>query len=578
MSGESLSANDFDVLIIGSGFGGSIMALRLVEKGYRVGVLEAGKRHADSDFPDTSHWDIRKSLWQPGLGWHGPTRMDFLPHTMLLRGVGVGGGSLVYGNVLLEPADSFYRHEQWAAITDWRDELAPHLNQASRMLGAQISPRPTTLDVHTKAVAAEMGRADTYRPIPVAVHFGKPGEKAPDPYFGGIGPERTGCTECGGCCAGCRVGAKNTLVKNYLYLAEKAGATVIPLTTATKLVQLRDGRWIVSAKRSGSIAFSKPLQFTADQVVVSAGAWGTAQLLHRQKLGGTLPRLSSRLGALTRTNSQDFQALSRELGDPSLAEDRGVLTGAAFDPDGHTTVESFYLKNFSKVVALLAGLPGRRRTGAPSLSGTVWQTLRHPRAYLSTLKALNSGLGYAVIVMQSIDTSFSTHLKCGLFGRRLTSTDGANPRNPKWHPIGVQVCHELARETNSRQLQSWPSTIGLPVTVHFFGGAVIGATPRLGVVDPYHRVWGYPTLSVVDGSTLVANIGLNPSLTIAALAERAASLWPNKNEADPRPPQDQPYQRLRPVFPQRPIVPAGAPAALPWPNPMYNEKDSVSPL
>ncbi|MGZ6772622.1 MAG: FAD-dependent oxidoreductase, partial [Mycobacteriaceae bacterium] len=300
-----VKSTDYDVLVIGSGFGGSVAALRLTEKGYRVGVLEAGRRFADDEFGKTS-WDLRRYLWAPKLGCFGIQRIHLLRDVLILAGAGVGGGSLVYANTLYQPPEPFFADKQWAHITDWRAELSPHYEQAQRMLGVVTNPTHTPSDVVMKAVAEEMGVGETFHPTPVGVFFGEAGEKAADPYFGGVGPERTGCTECGACMTGCRVGAKNTLVKNYLGLAETAGAQVLPMTTATGLEQRPDGRWTVTTERTGSWVRKGRRSITAGQVVLAAGSWGSQNLLFAMKDTGKLPQLSPKLGELTRTNSESI--------------------------------------------------------------------------------------------------------------------------------------------------------------------------------------------------------------------------------------------------------------------------------
>src|SRR5271165_3250607 len=307
---QPVARYDYDVLVIGSGFGGSVAALRLTEKGYRVGVLEAGRRFEDADFPRTS-WDARRFLWAPKLGCKGIQRIHLLRDVIVLAGAGVGGGSLVYANTLYKPAsDAFYLDRQWAHITDWRAELAPYYSQAERMLGVVQNPTMTAADEVMKRVADEMGVGHTFGMAPVGVFFGREGRKEPgfevsDPFFGGAGPARRGCLEVGECMTGCRHNAKNTLVKNYLHLAGKAGATLHPEITATAVRPLDHGGYAVDTVRTGAWRAARTARsFTAEQVVFAAGTWGTQQLLHRMKAAGSLPGISARLGVLTRTNSE----------------------------------------------------------------------------------------------------------------------------------------------------------------------------------------------------------------------------------------------------------------------------------
>ena len=357
---------DYDVLIIGSGFGGSVAALRLTEKGYRVAVLEAGRRFADSDFPKTS-WDLRKFLWAPKLGCKGIQRIHLLRDVVILAGAGVGGGSLVYANTLYQPtSDAFYRDQQWASITDWKDELAPFYDQARRMLGVVVNPTMTPADAVMKQVADEMGVGDTFRMTPVGVFFGRDGRKEPgvevdDPYFGGVGPRRSGCLEVGECMTGCRHNAKNTLVKNYLYLAERAGAEIRPETTVVRVRPMEQpgqdgGGYAVETVCTGVWwARRSRRTVTAEQVIFAAGAWGTQRLLHQMKAEGILPRISGHLGMLTRTNSEALcGAVVKIRSRKKYDFTRGVAITSSIYPDANTHIEPCRYGKGSNAMGLLS--------------------------------------------------------------------------------------------------------------------------------------------------------------------------------------------------------------------------------
>ncbi len=544
---------NFDVVIVGSGFGGSVAALRLTEKGYRVAVLEAGRRFADDEFAKTS-WNLRKYLWAPRLGCFGIQRIHLLRNVMVLAGAGVGGGSLVYANTLYRPLKPFYEDRQWAHITDWQDELEPFYDQASRMLGVVTNPTTTPSDVVMQKVAKDMGVEDSYHPTPVGVFFGEPGKKADDPYFGGAGPERTGCTECGSCMSGCRVGAKNTLVKNYLYLAEKLGAKVFPLTTVTQLDE-NDGRWTIATRMTGGKATRT---FTADQVVVAAGTWGTQQLLHKAK-ATTLPKISAKLGELTRTNSESIIGAARYSVDPDNDFTKGVAITSSIHPDEITHIEPVRYGKGSNAMGLLQTLATDGAMSTPRWLQFIKQAIRHPMRLARLLSVHRwSERTVILLVMQSLDNSITTFLRRG----KLTSKQGHGEPNPAFIPAGHEANLLAAKHIDGMAGGTWGELFNIPLTAHFIGGCAIAAGEDDGVIDPYHRVFNYPGLSVVDGAAISANLGVNPSLTIAAQAERAFSLWPNKGEQDERPEQGQKYKRINPTKPKNPAVPDHAPAAL----------------
>jgi cholesterol oxidase len=578
--------SDYDVLVVGSGFGGGVTALRLAEKGYRVGVLEAGRRFADHEFAENS-WHLRDYLWAPWARCFGIFRVSPLRDVLVLSGAGVGGGSLVYANTLYRPPRAFYDDPQWAGTTDWADELAPHYDQAERMLGATTYPRTSPADEVMRAVADEMGVGHTYRPAEVGVCFGAPpGEEVADPYFGGAGPARRGCRHCGECMTGCRHNAKNTVDKNYLYLAEAAGARIHPLTTVTGIRPL-DGDvsgasgYAVEVRRTGALRGRRTL--TADQVVVSASALGTQRLLHRLRRRGDLPRVSDRLGTLSRTNSEAI--LSARTASPDADFTRGVSITSSIHPDAHTHVEPVRYGRGSNLLALLSAVlvDGTVARNDASLGerGPSWRrVLGEVATRRRTLRTLHRPRRWAeqsivLLVMQSLDNSLT--LRPRRFFRGLTSRPGDGTPNPAWIPAGHDVARRVARHIGGVPVGASSSLVNVPVTGHFLGGAVIGETRATGVVDPYHRLHGHPGVHVVDGSTVPANLGVNPSLTITALAERAMSLWPNRGEPDPRPAPGEPYRRVPPVAPHRPAVPADAPGALRGPVDLSLSSPSGAP-
>ena len=561
---------DYDVAIIGSGFGGSVSALRLTEKGYKVGVLEAGRRFADHEFAKTS-WRLREFLWAPKLGCYGIQRIHLLRNVMILAGAGVGGGSLNYANTLYIPPDPFFNDQQWSHITDWHAELMPHYDQAQRMLGVVKNPTFTDADRIMKEVADEIGCGDTYTPTPVGVFFGvdgkQPGKTVPDPYFGGVGPDRTGCIECGECMTGCRHGAKNTLVKNYLGLAEKAGAQVLPMTTVTSLQQDPDGIWQIDTVRTGRWVRTYKSTFTARHVILAAGTYGTQKLLFDMRDSGTLPRISDRLGVLTRTNSESIVGAGRYKASSDLDLTHGVAITSSIHPTPDTHIEPCRYGKGSNAMGLLQTLmtngSGPGGTDQPRWKQLLRAAVADPRGALRVLSVRKwSERSVISLVMQHLDNSITTFTKKGLFGRRMTSKQGHGEPNPTWIPVGNEVTRRIADKIDGVAAGTWGEMFNIPLTAHFLGGAAIGDSPANGVIDPYHRVYGYPSLYVVDGAAISANLGVNPSLSITAQAERAAALWPNKGEQDQRPAQGAPYRRLDPVPPARPVVPAHAHGAL----------------
>ncbi|KAB2809713.1 GMC family oxidoreductase [Pimelobacter simplex] len=559
---------DYDVLVIGSGFGGSVTALRLTEKGYKVGVLEAGARFSDADFADNS-WDLKKYLYAPSAGCYGIQRIDMVKDCLILAGAGVGGGSLVYANTLYEPLAPFYKDPSWSHITDWKAELAPYYDQAKRMLGVVEYPKMTPSDEVMKKVADEMGVGDSFHPTPVGVFFGGPeqaaGTQVEDPYFGGAGPRRNTCRDCGECMTGCRHNAKNTLVKNYLYLAEQNGADVHPLTTVTRVRPLAGGgyqvdtRW-TKAKLSRRTATKT---YTAEQVVFSAAALGTQKLLHRLKAEGDLPHVSDRLGHLTRTNSESILgAIAPQGADVDYTE--GVAITSSWHPDEHTHIEPVRYGKGSNAMSLMQTV--LTDGDGPDPRWKVWlKELWKERRRVRDLYDVKHWSERVVIalVMQSVDNSITTFPKKVAGKWILSSKQGHGEPNPTWIPAANDAVRRMAAVMGGGTAGG---TIGepfnRPLTAHFIGGCTIGDSPETGVVDGYQRMYGHPGLHIVDGSAISANLGVNPSLTITAQAERAMAFWPNKGEADTRPALGASYERIEPVAPRSPVVPADAPAAL----------------
>jgi cholesterol oxidase len=559
---------DYDVLVIGSGFGGSVTALRLTEKGYRVGVIEAGARFEDDDLPETS-FETGKYLFRPEVGMYGIQRIDALKDCLIVSGAGVGGGSLVYANTLYEPLPAFYDDPQWSHITDWQSELAPFYDQAKRMLGVVENPLRTPSDEVMEKVASEMGVADTFHPTPVGVFFGAPGtgmgQTVDDPFFGGAGPERRTCIGCGSCMTGCRHNAKNTLVKNYLYLAEQNGAKVLPLTTVTRVAERTGGGYDVHVRftKAKTNRASARRVLSAEQVVFSASALGTQRLLHKMRDEGHLPRLSQRLGYLSRTNSESIGGVIAP--DNSVDYSQGIAITSSFHPDPNTHIEPVRYGPGSNLMSLLQSVLTDGDGDEPRWRTWLREMWRQRRdvANLYDMKHWSERTVIA-LVMQSLDNSITTYTKRipGTRKRYLTSKQGHGVPNPTWIPAGNEAIRTMARIMNGLPGSAVGDAFNKPLTAHFLGGCAIGDSIETGVVDPYQRLYGYDGLHVVDGSAVTANLGVNPSLTITAQAERAMAFWPNKGEPDTRPALGADYQRIDPVRPASPVVPDDAPGAL----------------
>ena len=551
-----MATRDFDVVVIGSGFGGSVAALRLTEKNYKVAILEAGKRFSDKDFPKTS-WRLRKFLFMPRLGLNGIQRIHVLPDVLVLAGAGVGGGSLVYANTLYKPPASYFEDKQWRDITNWDQELSPWYDQASRMLGVAQNPYFSASDKAMKQVADQMGVGHTFKLAPLGVYFGDGvGVKSKDPFFGGVGPDRSGCLQCGACMTGCRHNAKNTLPKNYLGLAESAGAKVFPEHTVTKVEQLADGSWVVTARKS-SAWFGKKRKFTAANVVIAAGTYNTQKLLHKMKITGVLPKISDYLGKLSRTNSEPLTGSIMPKGGTDFS--KGSAITSSFFPDDHTHVEPVRYGKGSNFMGLLQTVMTDGEKIRDRRKQWLRQVITKPSLLLKILDVRQwSERTVVALIMQNVDSAISVSSKRGLFGFRLTSKNDSLTPNATYIPAANEVARRIAENNGGIAGGHIGDLVNAPFTAHFVGGCVIGESIQTGVIDPYHRVYNYPTLHIVDGASVTANLGVNPSLTITAQAERAFSMWPNKGEKDERPAQNSPYKKVAAVFPLKPFVPKGA--------------------
>ena len=546
---------NFDVVIIGSGFGGSVSALRLREKGYSVAVLEAGRRFRDKDFPKTS-WRLRKFLYAPAIGCYGIQRIHVLPDVLVLAGAGVGGGSLVYANTLYQPGDAYFNDAQWASITDWKSELEPWYDQARRMLGVVENPYFSPSDQAMKDVADEMGVGHTFTMAPVGIYFGEgKGVSTKDPFFGGVGPDRSGCQQCGACMTGCHFNAKNTLPKNYLGLAESAGAIVFPMTTVKSFAQNSDGTWEIRAVKTNN-PFARPIKFKASQVIVAAGTYNTQKLLHEMK-SKSLPQLSNQLGQLSRTNSEALTGAMM----PNIDIDfsTGSAITSSFYPDEHTQIEPVRYGKGSNFMGLLQTIMTDGSNSKERRKNWLKQFVAKPSLLGKILNVRRwSQRTVIALTMQNVDSSVTVSRKRGLFGWYLTSRNDPLKPNATYIPAANEVVRRIAKKHNGIAGGHIGDLIDAPFTAHFVGGCVIGIDAEHGVIDPYHRVYNYPTLHIIDGSTITANLGVNPSLTITAQAERALSMWPNKGDVDIRPIQAAEYKRVSPIAPHQPFVPAGA--------------------
>lgn len=510
----------YDYLIIGSGFGGSVAALRLAQKGYSVAVLEKGLRYKPGDFPKTN-WNLRKSIWMPRLGLLGIQALTLLRHVLVLHGTGVGGGSLVYANQLIQPEDAIFAHEAWGR-SDWKERLAPHYQEAKRMLGAVQCPDIGNADRILQEVGMELRGEDTFHINPVGVFFGEPEVTVPDPYFNGEGPDRTGCKKCGACMIGCPVGAKNTLDLNYLYLAERLGARIFPETEVVGVRPAESQLYEVSTRPSHGLLHQRQV-FTSRNIVFSGGVMGTVDLLLRCKANGSLPDLSDRLGDFTRTNSEAILGVDSR--DTTHDWNDHIAITSGIYPDGNTHIEVVRYNKGSDLLYAIATVLTEGGGKVPRILRFLGNILRHPYHFLRALFVPGqSARSSILLVMQSSDN----YLRLERKGFGLVSRLPENgKRIPTYIPIANQVTRRMAEKMKGYPKGSWFEVLlDAPTTAHILGGCVMGASRETGVVDDQGRVFGYPGLYIADGSVIPANLNANPALTITAMAEYILSNIP----------------------------------------------------
>lgn len=521
---------DVDYVVIGSGFGGSVSALRLSEKGYSVLMLEQGRRRTDAELP-TSTLDYKNYFWNPALGLRGIFKLTPFKDAFVMTGAGVGGGSVVYAMTLYTPPDRFFEDPQWSSMDDWKARLAPHFETAQRMLGVTDVRKDDKSDQWLRQYGEEIGVADTYRKTRVGAYLDTPGKTVSDPYFGGDGPDRTGCTQCGRCMVGCPIGAKNTLLKNYLWFAEKLGTRIQPDRTVVDLRPI-DGKsgatgWLVEHEATSWRTGKDRRTIRARGVIVSGGALGTNTLLQRARLNGSLPRMSSMLGQQVRTNSESILAVTVPPGEAKGLVNRVAISSSIYpDPDTHieTVVYGGEGASMRPLLTLMVG-DGTRVTRPLKLLG---QLLRYPGRFAHLMFSKNwSERTVIVLVMQSLDNALALRATRKKNGTVKLQTEQTGKKNPTFIAAGNAFATWLADRTGGVAAGGiFESLANIPSTAHFLGGAPIGASAETGVIDGNLDVYGYENLKVVDGASMPANVGVNPSLTITALAEHAMSTVP----------------------------------------------------
>ena len=504
-----------DYIVIGSGFGGSVSALRLAEKGYSVLVLEKGRRYRTEDFPETN-WNIRKYLWMPRLGLYGIQRLDLFRHAFILSGVGVGGGSLVYANTLMKPPSEFFTHGQWNRFNDWQAVLEPCYGKAGAILGRVKLDKFYREDEIFREVARDMGKEGSFDHVYVGVYYNQD-EKPTDPYFHGEGPDRKPCTGCAGCMVGCRENAKNTLDKNYLWFAEKRGVDILPETLAWK-IEFSEGLYTVWANTRGVHGVRV---FRSRGLVIAGGVIGSLKLLlHQKHVYKTLPRLSDKLGTMLRTNSETLCTASAA----GLKLNNGVAISSIFKPEKNTWIEIVKYPDGSNLMkTLLTMATANTRPVFLRPFRFLGNILVHPLRFIRMMCNPDWASNTIIfLVMQTADNAMRMTLRKGLFRKSLTIKNDGEKRVNAYIPVGQEVMNRYARKVNAvPQNSTMEILFNVPSTAHILGGCPMGESQDDGVIDRYFRVFGYPDMYVLDGSAIQGNLGVNPSFTIAALAEYA---------------------------------------------------------
>jgi len=519
---------DFDFIVVGSGFGGSVSALRLSEKGYNVAVLEKGKRWQQDDFPKTN-WNFRKFMWLPQLGCYGYQMLTQLKHVLVFHGGGVGGGSLVYANQLLVPPDEVFERPEWGLV-DCKARMMPHYEKARKMLGANPSPQIGIADKCLREVGIELRGEDTFHKNDVGIFFGKPDQTVADPYFGGRGPERTGCTFCGSCMIGCPVGAKNTLDKNYLYLAEGLGVQIIPETEVTGIRPWNEGYEVFTLKSTG---LSHPKKtYRSKGVIFCGGVLGSVKLLMKCKQAGRLPNLSNQLGNYVRTNSEALLGVKSKDRDTDWNDQIAITSGIYADDTTH--VEMVRYNKGSDVLLNLLTLMTDGGGKIPRTLRFLGNIAKHPIQFVQLLWPLGKASSTTVVLVMQTDENYlklDYKPRWWRFGAKsMNSTVPSGVRRaPSYIPIANEITRRLSRKMNGTPLSAWPeAAFNASTTAHILGGCCMGESPEKGVVGFNGEIFGYPNLFVADGSVVPANLGVNPSLTITALSEYIMSQIPEK--------------------------------------------------